>query len=82
MRLLCGGYVRTTNLQIEYAWPSGVDSHNTLLDRRVATWIARNEKHLNKKLPHESAQILMEEFPELTYVEMKDFANRMAKAGR
>lgn len=82
MRLLCGGYVRTTNLQIEYAWPSGVDSHNTLLDRKVATWIAKNEKHLNKKLPHEAAQILMEEFPELTYVEMKDFANRMAKAGR
>jgi hypothetical protein len=52
------------------------------MERSVSEWIAKNEKTLNKKLPHQAVQLLMEEFPDLRYVEAKDYAFRMAKGGR
>lgn len=82
MRIHTGGTAKTTNCQIEYCWERGVESFNRKLDREVAAWIARNEKALNKALPDKAVQILMEEFPDLTVVEVKDYAHRMAKGVR
>lgn len=79
MRLLTGGTARTTNLQIEYCWECGPESANRILDRNIATWIAKNEKVLNKALPDKAVKILMEEFPDIACVEIKDYAHRMAK---
>lgn len=82
MRLHVGGTARTTNCQIEYCWECGVESFNRKLDRDVATWIAQNEKVLNKSVPEKAAKILMDQFPDLSYVEVKDYAHRMAKGIR
>jgi hypothetical protein len=82
MKLLTGGTAKTTNCQLEFCWECGVDSFNRRMERSVSEWIAKNEKTLNKKLPHQAVQLLMEEFPDLRYVEAKDYAFRMAKGGR
>ena len=82
MKLLTGGTAKTTNLQIEYAWPCGPDSFNRRLAREIGMWIAKNEKQLNKKVVHDAVQVLMDEFPDLSYVEVKDYQFGLAKGGR
>lgn len=82
MIVFTGGTARTTNCQIEYLWESGADSWNRIVDRKVASWIAQNEKVLNKATPEKAVKVLMDEFPELTQVEVKDYAHRMAKGSK
>jgi dihydroneopterin aldolase len=52
------------------------------MEKMVSEWVAKNEKTINKKLCHQVVQLLMEEFPDLRYVEAKDYAFRIAKGHR
>ena len=82
MKLLTGGTAKTTNCQIEFLWECGVDSFNRRMEKGVSEWIARNEKTLNKQLPHQAVQLFLEEFPDLRYVEVKDYSFRISKGAR
>lgn len=82
MTIYVGGTARTTNCQIEYCWEAGADSWNRVVDRKVATWIAQNERVLNKAAPEKAVRLLLDQFADLSQVEVKDYAHRMAKGAR
>lgn len=74
-----GGYWKTTNSQITAIWPTLGDSRDFGMWSRVGVWIAQNEKVLNKKPQDVVCKLVSEQFPDLTEVESRDYAGRLAR---
>lgn len=77
-----GGWWKTTNHNITVYWPDQGQGKNFNTWGLVGTWIAKNEKVLNKKTEPQVCQLLAEQFPDIELVECRDFAGRAARLTR
>lgn len=68
---MTGYQIRTVNHVIDYYWPTFGSSRDDAVSRKVALWISKNEKVLNKQHPTECCKLLSEQFPELTLIEIR-----------
>ena len=77
-----GGYFKTTNIQVTVYWPTLGSSRDFPYWGSVGSWVAKNEKVLNKKPLTEVCKLVSEQFPEVNIVESKDFSGRCARLAK
>jgi hypothetical protein len=77
-----GGWWKTTNHTITAYWPDQGQARNFNTWGLVGTWVAQNEKVLNKKSETQVCQLLAEQFPYLDLVECRDFSGRAARLAK
>lgn len=77
-----GTSLKTSQHQITVYWPTQGHARDFTLAGKVGTWVAQNEKVLNKKRECELLQLLAEQFPELSSLESRDFSGRCARLGK
>lgn len=77
--MTAGGYWKTTNHQITVYWHDQGTTRNFGQWGAVGTWIAKNEKVLNKKSETQVCQLVAEQFADAVIVECRDFAGRAAR---
>lgn len=80
--MLAGGTAKTSNHKIIYWWPTEGDRRDFALFGRVGTWVSQNQRVLDKKSSVDCVQLVLEQFPELSAVEVQDFAGRLARSIR
>lgn len=80
--MLAGGQSRTTNHTFDFWWPTEGDKRDFAYYGKVGTWVGQNSKVLDKKPVIACVQLLVEQHPELSLVEARDFAGRAARWSR
>lgn len=77
--MLTGDHVKTSNYTIEFWWPSGDTGFDMRQFGKVGTWIAQNQRVLDKKPATDVVKLIREQFPELTDITAKHVQLRWAR---
>lgn len=72
-------YINTTNYKYGLFWPSEGHKRDWDYSSKLGIWIQKNEKTLNKKPMDEAVKLVVEEFPTLVEIDVRDYANRGAR---
>lgn len=64
-----GDKVKTTNYTFVFWWPSEGTGRDGTLGGQVATWIAMNEKVLNKQRADKAVKLIADQFPWLKQID-------------
>jgi hypothetical protein len=78
--MLAGGSSKTNNHQFSYYWPTLGDRRDFAMYGKVGTWVGKNARTLDRKSCVDCLKIVMDEFPELDSLEIKDFSGRCARS--
>lgn len=68
-RILAGDKIKTFSYTLLVWWESEGTNRDSMLGGQVGTWIAQNEKVLNKRRANEVVKLLAEQFPFLKEIE-------------
>lgn len=71
MRVTQGGWWKNGSWVVHYAWPEAPQSFSDTMDRKVSSWMAKNERAMARSRPHHIVKMVLEEFPELCEVECR-----------
>lgn len=78
-RILAGDKIKTFSYTLLVWWESEGTNRDGMLGGQVGTWIAKNEKVLNKKRSNEVVKLLAEQFPWLKEIEAQHVQLQWAK---
>lgn len=67
--MLAGDKIKTTTYTFEVWWESEGTNRDNMLGGQVNTWIAQNEKVLNKRRATEVVKLIAEQFPWLKQID-------------
>jgi len=73
------GHWKTTTYNIFVYWPTLGDARDFAFWNVAGTWIAKNEKALNRMAGAKVCAHILEQFPTLQEIECRDFSGRGAK---
>lgn len=69
--MLAGDRVKTMNYSLEYWWPSEGDARDMKLGGAIGSWVAQNQKVLDKRRATEVVQLVKEQFPYLQSIDAR-----------
>lgn len=76
---LAGDRIKTTTYTFILWWPSEGTNRDSMLGGQVATWIAQNEKVLNKQRSDKAVKLIAEQFPWLKDIEAQHYQLQWAR---
>lgn len=77
--MLTGYLQKTQNYTVSVYWPTEGDKRDFSFQHEIGSWLVKNAKVLDKKTGPEAIRIIRDQFPGLHLIELRDFANRLAR---
>jgi hypothetical protein len=77
--MTAGCEVKLTNRIIRAFWAGGDEHRDFRYGCDVGKWLGENQRKLNKTALDKCCKLIMEEFPYVTEVEVRDYAGRISK---
>jgi hypothetical protein len=78
--ILAGDKIKTTTYTFVVWWPSEGTNRDGALGGQVNTWIAQNERVLNKQRADKAVKLLAEQFPWLKQIDAQHVQLQWARA--